>query len=152
MYIAQDANAKLFSLLIISRSQGCQNSFFQTTNFFFKKYQIGLESTKLIFTPIFFQKLISFVKQFILNFKKIFEFFFKKIFLCRNKVRNYVKKSKNATFLSKYQTFGPSSPKYQTKYQTHQSTKCLSKVPNFCDLVSKIPNLTSLVRWSVEST
>ena len=144
MYIAQDANAKLFSLLIISRSQGCQNSFFQTTNFFFKKYQIGLESTKLIFTPIFFQKLISFVKQFILNFKKIFEFFFKKIFLCRNKVRNYVKKSKNATFLSKYQTFGPSSPKYQTKYQTHQSTKCLSKVPNFCDLVSKIPNLTSL--------
>ena len=58
-----------------------------------------------------------------------------------------MKKDKNATFWTKYQTFDQFSPKYQKKYQTDQSTKWLSKVPNFWDLVPKIPNLTSLSRF-----
>ena len=49
--------------------------------------------------------------------------FKKKIFLGRNKVQIYVKKDKNATFWTKYQTFDQFSPKYQKKYQTDQSTK-----------------------------
>ena len=56
-------------------------------------------------------------------------------------------KEQKYNFLTKYQTFDPFSPKYQTKYQTDQSTKWLSKVPNFWDLVPKIPNLTSLTLY-----